>query len=359
MSKPDDKTAETIKKQFNALEEIETLNGIVCPTSSSSRIFVAKEIKPLPIHRQARGYLKTTAKLVGKDMERTLFTLPTFESDINPYKETFTKNTAITGNLLISYWQNKRDENGIYTISNLSALAETLGVTPQELKLYLVYLGGYQYPIIKHGIDPKGRKILSIYSDKLFYIKFNILYKDGETKDSFTDDERIGTGILNFIKNRDIASVEISPSQSIQEDLKTHSKGLGNVLVDDRFVAFSLGLSDLAYKIFCYSGSNRPTYKISFDKLVSGKHLNLEKQVYGVYSEAGKRLRAGQGKTRILTRITEALRELKDKGHLTKWAYDEQVDDFSWTYSSEIFKHKELLPHIKAGATEGTDETGQ
>ena len=341
MTKPDEKT--TTEKEIKDLAK-----PIIAPTNPE-RYYPTKDKPAPPLHRQARGYLKTAGAIVGRDMEQTLFTLPTYEKDINPYKYNFSKMTGLTGNLLIMLWQKNKDENDIYTIKNLTAMAETLGATPQELKLYLVYLGGYQYPIHKPYVKPNGKKGISIYSDKLFYIKFNILYQDGENEKNFTNDDRIGTNYVSFIKGRDIDSVEIMPSKSIQEDLRQYNKGqstgLGNVLVDDAFVAFGLDLSDLAYKIFCYSGSNKPSFKIGFDKLITKINLNLEKQV------------KAQGKPRVLNKIREALKELLDKGHLAKWDYYEAGDTFSWTYSNKIIKHKELLLTGKRGADETRQDT--
>ncbi|GAJ22025.1 unnamed protein product, partial [marine sediment metagenome] len=138
---------------------------------------------------------------------------------------------------------------------------------------------------------------------------------------------RTGTNYISFIRDRFVKSVEITPSASIIEGLE--GKGLGNVLVDDNFVAFSLGLSDLAYKLFCFSGSNRPTFKIGFRKLTSKKYLNLGKQIYGVYDDKGKRIRAGHGKKRILENIKIAFRELLAKGHLKEWGYNEIKDQFN------------------------------
>ena len=307
-------------------------------TGSSVKIFTPAEKPPLPIHRQARGLMKTAGQLVSKDTEpeKSLFDIPKFHTEINPYKETLSRNTAITAQLLLALWQRNKDDKGIYKIDNLTKIAKLLNIIPQELKLYLIYLGGYQRPIVKLNVikgekGKKDKRILSIYHDKLFFVKFNILLKDGETENTFTNDDRIGTNYCSFIKDRDITSVEVAPSASFIEELQ--GSGLGNVLVDDSFVAFSLGLgSDLAYKLFCLSGSNRPNYKITFAKLIDPKHLNIERQV--------KR----QGKPRELARIQEALKELLDKEHLTKWAYDEARDEFSWTYSSKLIKHKELLP---------------
>jgi hypothetical protein len=332
------------------------------------KVYLTGEKKPT-LHKQARGYLKTTARLVGKDtsQQKSLFEIPHFDTDINPYKEVLTKMTAITGNLLLALWQANKDDNNIYKITNLSEIARQLRVEPKELKLYLIYLGGYQRPITKLKIvkerGKKDKRILSIYHDKIFYINFNIRLKDNEKDGDFNDDERVGTGYLNFIKDRDIESVEVMPAVSLQKELE--GQGLGNVLVDDNFVAFSLGLSDLAYKLFCFSGSNKPTFKITFKKLIDKKYLNLESQVKGTFNKAGKRIKKGQGGARVLQRIKDALDELKNEKHLTKWSYNEQTDFFCWTYTDEVFKHKELLKKkaetlkIETIKTDETDQTRQ
>jgi len=320
-----------------------------------------------PLHRQARGYLKTTASLVGRDTseQRSLFEIPHFDTAINPYKEVLTKMTAITGNLLLALWQANKDEKGIYKITNLSEIARQLNIEPSDLKLYLIYLGGYQRPITKLNIikerGKKDKRILSIYHDKIFWINFNVRLKDNEKDGDFNDDARVGTNYLNFIKDRDIESVDIMPAVSLQKELE--GQGLGNVLVDDNFVAFSLGLSDLAYKIFCFSSSNKPTFKITFRKLVNKKYLNLEQQVKGTYNTAGKRIKKGQGRARVLQRIKDALDELKTKKHLIKWNYKDDTDFFCWTYTDEVIKHKELLKNrvknlkIDTPKTEETNET--
>jgi len=307
------------------------------------------EGKKTTLHRQARGYLKTTARLVGKETEQvSLFTLPAYNDNINPFKQILSKNTAITGQLLLALWQKNKDDKEIYKINNLSEIARLLQTTPQELKLYLICLGGYQYPITHFD---KEKRILSIHHDKLFYIKFNIRLKENETESSFNADNKIGTDYLSFIKERDIESVDVMPSPSMIQDLQ--GKGLGNVLVDDYFVAFSLGLSDMAYKLFAFSSSNKPTFKIGFKKLITRKYLNLEKQVFGVYNKQGKRLSAGQGKARVLDSITKGLKELKEAGHLVSWKYSDDTDYFEWRYSNKIIKHKELLLKNKG------DQTGQ
>ena len=295
---------------------------------------------PEKMHLQARNLLKIAASLVGKETKQvSLFKTPIYDSSIDPYKQTLSKNSAITGQLLIRLWRENKDDEGIYKIKNLSEIARLLGTIPQELKLYLIYLGGYQYPVTTFD---KEKRILSTYCEKLFYIKFNCKLKDNETEDSINSDYRIGTHYSNFIKDRDIESIDIVPNKSIRNGLQ--GKEFGNVLVSDAFMAFSLDLSDMAYKLFCFSGSNRPAFKIGFKKLIKEKYLNLEKQVYGIYDKKGKRIRKGQGKRRVIDTIIDGLTELKEKGHLNKWDYDEAKKDlFSWTYTDKIIKHKELL----------------
>ena len=336
------------------------LNISPIETAGRDKFFTATNPPP-QLHKQARGYLKTTASLVGKEPkgQTGLFDIPHFDTAINPYKETLSKMTAITGNLLLALWQANKDDKNIYKITNLSEIARQLKVSTQELKLYLIYLGGYQYPIRELEIikeqGKKDKRILSIYHDKLFHIKFKIRLKDGEKEDGFNNDYKIGTNYLSFIRDRAIYSVEVMPSLNIQEELA--GSGLGNVLVDDSFVAFSLDLSDLAYKLFCFSSSNKPTFKITFKKLIDKKYLNLESQVYGEYNKAGKRIKTGKGQGKILERIKDALTELKDKGHLIKWEYNEKTELFSWTYSNTVIKHKLLLK--QPSNTEETDQTVQ
>jgi len=298
------------------------------------------------LNKQSRGYLKTAAKSVAKDtINMSFFKVPHFDNEVNPYKEVLSKKTAITGNLLIALWQARKDGKGVLKITNLSEIARLLDVTVQELKLYLVYLGGYQRPITKLEIvkEPgkKEKRILSTYSDKIFYIKFKFILQDGEKEEDFNNDFRIGTNYLSFIRDRDIESVEVIPALSIQEELK--GGGLGNVLVGDSFIAFCLDLTDLAYKLFCLSSSNKPSFSITFEKLVGAKYLNLEKQIKGTYNEAGKRIITGTGKAKMLKKIKDALDELKIKGHLQEWDYNEQTEIFNWIYTDKYIKHKELI----------------
>jgi hypothetical protein len=285
---------------------------------------------------------------VGRDLQEgaNLFNLPTYDSDINAHKDIISKHTAILGQLLLSRWQSKKNSEGYYRIENLTEISNEMGVIPQDLKIYLIYLGGYQYPVVKTKKEfykGKERKIMTTYSDKLFYVRFNIEIKEGEP---ITNDDKIGTNYANFIKDRAVLSVDIAPSQSFIEDIQ--GRGLGNVFATDNFIAYCLGLSDLAYKIFCFSGSNKPSYKIGFDKLIDS--LNLSRQLNK------------QGEPYILKKIKKALDELQTTGHLTSWTFDKKTKQYSWVYTGLIIRHKELLPKTEQTGQDGaggTDKTRQ
>jgi len=311
-----------------------TLNSTESIYRGTAPVNITKtpQIEKPTLYKQPRGLLKTQAKTVGRDTtELNLFATPTFESKTNPYKKTIARNTAILGNYLIKLWQQK-NKDGVYTIDNLTKVAGKLGIIPQDLKTYLVYLGGYQYPVIstKDKILKSGKKqkILSISTDKLFYIKFNSRLRNGETEESFNKDLKVGTHFLSFIKNRDIDTVEVKPSDTLIDDLR--GDRLGNVFTDDAFFSFASGLSDMAYKLFTFSGSNEPYKKIRLNKLIDS--LGLTEQV------------KKQGKPRVLNTLKKALNELKTNGHIVKWEYQKSKEMFSWQQSNKIFKHKKLLP---------------
>lgn len=273
------------------------------------------------LHKQPRGYLKTTAKLVGKATdEKTLFSLPELipEKGDNPLREVISRNTAILGNYLLQLWQQKGGEKLV--INNLSPIAETMGNSNYEIKIYLLYLGGYVYPIIDKDEDG-----LTLTTEQLFKIKFRYSTKvaDKYPNQDFTE---IGSGLTKFIKDEPIESIEITPSPLFIKALE--GKGLGNVLVvNDKFVKLALSLSDIAYKIFTYSASNRPSYKIAEDNLI--KHLGLEKQI------------KTQGRPRVRDTILKGLQELQDKEHIKSYNYEEAKGIYLFVYSDKYVRHQD------------------
>jgi hypothetical protein len=283
---------------------------------------IKKVVEVEKLHKQPRGYLKTTAKLVGKATdEKTLFSLPEVipESGGNFLREVISRNTAILGNYLLQLWQ--QNGGGELVINNLSPIAEIMGNSNYEIKIYLLYLGGYVYPIID-----KDKDGLTLTTEQLFKVKFRYSSKVANKYNTGNYTE-IGSGITKFIKDEPIDSIEITPSPLFIKALE--GKGLGNVLVvNDKFVKLALSLTDIAYKIFTYSASNKPSQKIAENNLV--KHLGLEKQI------------KKQGKPRVRATILKGLQELQDKEHIKSYSYEEATGMYLFIYSDKYVKHQQL-----------------
>lgn len=291
---------------------------------------VAIEISPpVPevdtLHKQPRSYLKTSAKLVGKATgETTLFSLPEALAEVGEtnFREVISKNTAILGNLLLKLWQEGKGDELI--IPNLSSIANIMGVNNYEIKIYLLYLGGYVYPIIDK--DDSGGLTLSM--EQLFNIKFKYSPEIGKKYPDQNSIPAIGSGLLtSFIKDEPVDRIVIKPNELFIKALE--GKGLGNVFVTDKFIQEALSLTDIGYKILSYSASNKPKQTIRESNLI--KHLGMEEKV------------KTQGKPRIRATILKGLQELQDKELIDSFHFIEAKEMYEFVYSGKIIRHKELL----------------
>jgi hypothetical protein len=274
------------------------------------------------LHKQPRGYLKTTAKLVGKSTEeKTLFSLPEVlpENGGNSMRSVMSRNTAILGHYLLQLWQ--QNGGGTLIIENLGPIADFMGNSNYEVKLYLLYLGGYVYPIIDKDEDG-----LTLTTQQLFNIKFKY---DSKVADRYEAGQltEIGNNLSKFIKDEAVKCIEITPNPLFIKALE--GNGLGNILVvNDSFVKLALSLTDIAFKIFSYSVSNKPSQKIAENNLI--KHLGLEKQL------------KTQGRPRVRATILKGFHELQEKGHIKAYSFDEHSGMFLFTYSEKYVRHKDL-----------------
>ena len=292
-------------------------------------------MKNKKIHIQSRSYSKTMAKCTGRDTSQySLFSwdpeelliakrenIKEGENKLLEEKLIISRKTAILGNFLFELWQRGiKDENNYLKIDNLSVLSTKLNSTNYEIKLYLIYLGGYIYPIVT---TDESKHKLTISQDTLFDIKFNYRLED-------CNDRKIGNLLgcryLYFIKYKSIQSIEIKPNDIFIRDYKRN--GLGFVYVSDNFIKFCLELSDIAYKILCLSMSNRPTQKLKEENLII--QLGLEEQL------------KKQGKPRIREKILQGFEDLKNKKHIVTYTFCDPY--FKWNYKNTIIKHQELQP---------------
>ncbi len=281
------------------------------------------------LHKQPRSLLKTVGQSISNTTEApTLFTLPQKVEPgggaIGELKKEISKNTGALAFYLIQKYQENNSKP--LEITNLNAIAEVMNCNNYRLKLYLLYLGGYVYPIIDRDDETKE---LVLTNEQLFNIQFRYSQKVADKYSVINGEiqgvERIGNNILNFIKDEPLDRVIITPSPKFIKALE--GKGLGNILtVNNKFVGLILEITDIATKILCYSSSNQPSQKIKEENLV--KHLGLTKQI------------KTQGRPRVRTTILKGLQELQDKGHIKSYSYEEAAGMYSYTYSDKYVRFK-------------------
>jgi hypothetical protein len=304
---------------------------VIAPKKGSGRFAVSLEPKkPEPdkkpdekerLHRQPRAMLKTLARTVGKNMqEPSLFSLQGLEEETGEIgfkeRQVISKNTAVLAKYIVKQLQATKGET--LTIENLSPLAEALGQSNYEIKIYLLNLGGFTYPIA--DIDEDNNLVLTV--EQLFHVSFMYSPEDGEEFKKGAVKAIRGGGLI-ILKDRPFKQITVTPNRKFLQGLQ--GKGLGNVLVNDGFLSLGLELTDTAYKILTYSASNRPKQKIGLEKFII--KIGLERQA------------KTQGRPRILSTILAALQELQDKGHITSFSYDPEAKLFSFAYSNRYVKH--------------------
>lgn len=311
----------TKKTKVNILE-----GGIGSSPSFNERVKAPALIEtkePEITFRQPRSYLKTTAKLVGKDTsnEPTLFSLPTLVKEDNNsdnIRRVISKNTSILGQVIFNLWQLNKNEEEELEITNLSELSSIMKQTNFEIKMYLLYLGGYTYPCV----ELKEKKVcLSI--EQLFKVTFEY----GEaTRERYIagGSEYIGNEFTSFIKDEKVDLIRIKPNIKFINEIA--GAGLGNLRVTDKFIKLALGLTDIAYKLLNYTSSNVSPLKISESNIILW--LGLEKQL------------KSQGRPRIRETILKGLAELQSKDHLKDYKIDSR-DIFTITSSDKFTRRKE------------------
>lgn len=280
----------------------------------------------IPLHKQPRNLLKTLARAIGNSGdELTLFSMPQTEGGI---KEEISKNTGALAFYLIQLYQQNNSKPLEITRGKLSPISRVMNCNNYRLKIYLLFLGGYVYPIVDRD-ENTGELVIT--NGQLFDIEFRYNKKVGDkylasNSGVIQGVERIGTDLLTIIKNEELDKVVITPNSRFIKALE--GKGLGNILTaNDKFVGLILELSDIATKILTYSSSNKAIHKIGEDNLVN--KLGLNRQV------------KKQGMPRVRGTILKGLQELKDKGHLRSYSFDEATRMYSFNSTNKFVKFNE------------------
>ena len=276
------------------------------------------------LHKQPRSQLKTYASEVGRET-RHLTELSTLQAkDIK-----LNKNPAILGSFLYRLWQERTDKTkDTLEIDNLSELSSFMGNSNYETKHYLLALGSIPRQLIYSNED---RELL-VTTALLFEITF-IYSKEIEAKYKGRGFEQLGSDRLSFIKDEPISRITVKPNKhwikalEKQPEGKYNGMGLGTVLLTNDSLKELQDRSPMAYKLFNYTASNRPTQKIREANLFI--HLGLEDQV------------KKQGKPRVRRAIASALEELVNMGHIVEHNYEAGL--YSFTFSDRFVKHSDFL----------------
>jgi len=321
---------------FKALEMLERAQGLSTPPEqvSQARVDVSGSIDAAvttitratskgheKTHKQPRELLKTLASKIGHTPN--LYTQATFlEGDLIQL-ENLSKNTAILAMQIVRDMQAQGTVKGDtmeLVITNLSEYARKLGEQPEDIKKSLTALGGYAYGIT--FLDEETKELV-ITADLLFRVEFRYAQ---ETLKSTTV-KKYGTAFSSFILREPVQRVVIQLNKKLAASLAHRQKktplGLGGVLVTEAFITSQKTLSDMAAKILNFTASNHPRYSIAWEKLY--RHLELTKQA------------KTQGRPRIQQRITLALQELKELGHLK--SYEIEGTGIKLEYTDTLVKH--------------------
>lgn len=272
------------------------------------------------VYRAPRGYARTVAQIVKREREQpSLFNASGLLSLEETHRTAITRNAAALGTYL---FQLLKSEEETITVRNLTALAEKFNTTNSEIKLYLLALGGFTYPIV--GLENGG---FSISIEQLFKIK--IVYSK-KTLDRYHSGEltRAGTNLLQILVNEAPSEIQITPNRMFLEGLTGKGQGY-TLLVQDKYTKLSLQLTDLGYKLQEYSSTQRRSHSIKEPGLISA--LSLAAQV------------KQQGAPRIRATIHKALEELKTHGYFTEYSYEEETGLYKWVCSGEYIQHGKRL----------------
>lgn len=279
------------------------------------------------VYKAPRGYARTVAQIVKREREQpSLFNASGLLSLEETHRTAITRNAAALGTYL---FQLLKSEEETITVRNLTALAEKFNTTNSEIKLYLLALGGFTYPIV--GLENGG---FSISVEQLFKIKIVYSKKIRERYES-GELTQAGTNLLPILINEAPSEIQITPNRMFLEGLTGKGQGY-TLLKQNKYTKLSLQLTDLGYKLQEYSSTQPRSHKIKEPGLINA--LSLAAQV------------KQQGAPRIRATIHEALEQLKTHGYLTEYSYDKETSLYKWIVSGEYIQHgKAISPTTEPG----------
>jgi hypothetical protein len=272
------------------------------------------------VYKSPRAYARTVAKIVKREREQpSLFNASGLLSLEETHRTAITRNAAILGTYLFQLLKNEEET---IPVRNLTALAELFNTTNSEIKLYLLALGGFTYPVVTLEEDSLNLSVEQLFKIQIRYGKKTLdRYKRGELTEA-------GTNLLKILVNEAPSEILITPNRNFL--ISRTGKGQGYTLLkQDKYVKLSLQLTDLAYKLQEYSSTQSRSHKLKEPGLITA--LGIEAQV------------KKQGAPYMRGKVHEALEELKTHGYLTEYSYDKETSLYKWIVSGEYIQHGKLL----------------
>lgn len=343
-----DKT--TKKKEINSInvkkhEPVATNNTITTQkemtytvTTSGILLSTTSEFDKEELYRSSRGLMKTSAKQIGRDTKKKeqLGLMDIGNKTIKGY--CYSVKVADFFDYLAMEWQRQPlNSEGFLVIKNLSLVAKELDTQPKYIKRYLTLAGAHTYPFIRK----RGNSI-----EETFIIFFTIrVYRTN------TNGEEIEEGPINaedhdkLNERRPFKEIWVKPHSIIRGEqgrdsrgkeikdkkYKRQEEGLGNVLRPVASFFAGIHLTSMGKKLLNYTGSNKPTNSIGFEKLL--KHLG--------FTEQDLRQR---GAPRIRKEIEAGFKELIRAGHIKSYSPpSEERDIYKWVCSNKYYRYSELI----------------
>jgi hypothetical protein len=272
------------------------------------------------VYKSPRAYARTVAQIVKREREQpSLFNASGLLSLEETHRTAITRNAAVLGTYL---FQLLKSEEETITVRNLTALAELFNTTNSEIKLYLLALGGFTYPVVTLENDNLRLSVEQFFKIEIIYgKKTQERYRRGELTQA-------GTNLLTMLVNEAPTEIRITPNRNFLISLTGKGQGY-TLLKQNKYVKLSLQLTDLGYKLQEYSSTQSRSHKIKEPGLVNA--LGIEAQV------------KKQGAPYMRGKIHEALEQLKGHGYLTEYSYDKETTLYKWIVSGEYIQHGKLL----------------
>jgi len=325
---------ETVDKVIDVFDRLIELYKDEVEEAKELSEYEEEEIEKVKTGITSKTYLRTQASAVGRD--RSVPSLWTAENKYleNVIRKAIPKVPSVVGLYMIELWV-KAEENGeldkkeFYIITNLSEISKELGIPKHTLKVDLLYLGAFRYPVIRRIAE----KHTGVSFEDIFKVEFEYNLSEDEVYKRMNDPQykTWGTRLSKFIENTPIKEIKIKPSEFIKNEIKKNPEigYIGKRVISDKLRPFAKDLNDFEYKLLCLIGAFKKKSNIHFNKLKKQKYLNLEADI------------KKQGMGTVKKKIKDIMKKFKEEGIIEdNWTFEK--GRLSWISIDNVFIYPDL-----------------